>query len=350
MVEKKILNRLVPINALSSEHVERLAESTAPERMEQGDVLFQQGEEDRRTIYLLRGEVNLGTGSSVLKTVQGGTDATCHPLAPYQPRQVTATAKTGIAFLRFKSELLDTMLTWDESQSYVVDDLTDHGEEEDEDDWMTRILQKEAFFRIPPANIQAIFLRMQQVSCRAGERVITQGDEGDFYYIIKRGHCQVSRRTRNHPDGVKLAALGVGDSFGEEALISNDKRNATVTMLSDGELMRLSKEDFIKLLNEPLLNWVTYDEAMEMAAKGGQMIDVRLPAEHQARRIEGSVNVPFHSLRMKARTMSVDTPYLVYCDTGSRSSAAAFLLTERGFDAFVIKGGLNKSNAVVIEG
>jgi rhodanese-related sulfurtransferase len=32
-------------------------------------------------------------------------------------------------------------------------------------------------------------------------------------------------------------------------------------------------------------------------------------------------------------------PYIVYCDTGRRSSAAAFLLNERGFQTFVLKGG-----------
>jgi len=35
-------------------------------------------------------------------------------------------------------------------------------------------------------------------------------------------------------DGIKLAELGVGDSFGEEALIAEAKRNATVTMTTDG--------------------------------------------------------------------------------------------------------------------
>ncbi|MDX1594539.1 MAG: cyclic nucleotide-binding domain-containing protein [Gammaproteobacteria bacterium] len=349
MVDKKILSKLVPINSLNSDHVERLASSTKPEQLPAGEVVFQQGEEDRRAIYLLQGEVELVTGSNTLKVLRGGEEATRHPLAPYQPRQVTAKAKTVIAVLSFKSELLDTMLTWDQSSGYVVEDITEEHDEEDENDWMAKILQKEVFFRIPPANIQTIFMRMEPVSLRAGEKVIEQGEEGDYYYVIKRGHCKVTRRTRNNPNGVKLATLGVGDSFGEEALLTEAKRNATVTMLSDGEMMRLSKTDFMTLLKEPLLNWVGYNEAKELVeGKGAQWLDVRLPPEYEQRHLEGSINVPFFSLRMRLKQLDRETPYVVVCDTGSRSSAAAFLLNERGYDAYVLRGGLNKMPAGIL--
>jgi len=349
MVDKKILSKLVPINSLNSEHVDKLASSADTEQMPAGEVVFREGDEDRRAIYLLQGEIELGTGSNVLKVLRGGEEATLHPLAPYQPRQVTAKAKTLIALLRFRSELIDTLLTWDQSSGYVVEDMAEEHEEEGESDWMAKILQKEVFFRIPPANIQTIFMRMQPISLRAGENVITQGEDGDYYYVIKRGHCKVTRKTRSNPKGVKLATLGVGDSFGEEALIIETKRNATVTMLSDGELVRLSKEDFMKLLNEPLLNWVKYDEAQAMVeTKGAQWIDVRLPTEYEQRHFDGSVNIPFFSLRMRLKQLDRSIPYVVCCDTGSRSSAAAFLLNERGFDAYVLRGGLNKTPAGIL--
>ena len=340
MVDKKILSKLVPINSLNSEHVEQLATSTKPEQVSAGEVVFREGEEDHSAIYLLQGELELVTGSNVLKVLRGGDEATQHPLAPYQPRQVTAKAKTVIALLRFKSDLLDTFLTWDQSGGYTVEDIDD---EEDEGDWMAKILQKEVFFRIPPANIQTIFTRMEPVSLRAGDNVITQGEDGDYYYVIKRGHCKVTRKTRNYPKGVKLATLGVGDSFGEEALITDTKRNATVTMLSDGEMMRLSKDDFTKLMQEPLLNWLSYKEAAAMVeGQGAKFLDVRIPAEYEQRHLDGSLNVPFFSLRMRLKQLDRDTPYVLVCDTGSRSSAAAFLLTERGYEAFVLRGGLNK--------
>ena len=57
--------------------------------------------------------------------------------------------------------------------------------------------------------------------------------------MLIRGSALVTRETPLSKEGIKLAELSVGDTFGEEALISEAKRNATVTMQSDGAVMRL---------------------------------------------------------------------------------------------------------------
>jgi rhodanese-related sulfurtransferase len=212
---------------------------------------------------------------------------------------------------------------------------------------MTTLLQTKAFHRIPPANIQAIFLRMQRVPYKAGEVVIKQGDEGDFFYAIVNGKCIVTRETPLNKEGIKLAELSIGDTFGEEALIAEAKRNATVTMLSDGVLMRLNKQDFRELMNEPLLQWVSYEQARDIVTKGGKWLDVRLPSEHQNLCIEDSLNIPLYFIRLKISTLDRNVPYVVYCDTGRRSSAAAYILVERGFDAYVLKGGLTSGNVAL---
>jgi rhodanese-related sulfurtransferase len=234
--------------------------------------------------------------------------------------------------------MLDIMLTWDQTGSYSVEAVD---EEDDETDWMTRILQTRAFHRIPPANIQAMFMRMESVSYKPGEKVIEQDAEGDYFYIIKEGRCLVTRSTPANPNGVKLATLSVGDSFGEEALISDSKRNATITMLTDGHLMRLNKEDFNSLLNEPLLNWVDYDEGKKLVAEGAVWFDVRLPTEHKAKHIKGSINIPLIFLRMKANSLDTDKKYVIYCDTGRRSSAASFLLNEKDIETYVLRDGVD---------
>ena len=110
--------------------------------------------------------------------------------------------------------------------------------------------------------------------------VIKQGDEGDYFYIIVSGKCAVTRETPLSREGIKLAELGVGDTFGEEALIAEAKRNATVTMMTDGVLMRLNKQDFRELMNEPLLQWVNAEQGRKIIERGGRWLDVRLPSEH----------------------------------------------------------------------
>ena len=212
---------------------------------------------------------------------------------------------------------------------------------------MTTLLQTKAFHRIPPANIQAIFLRLQRTPFRAGEVVIKQGDEGDYFYVIVNGKCVITRETPLNREGIKLAELGVGDTFGEEALIAEAKRNATVTMQTDGILMRLNKQDFRQLMNEPLLQWVSYEQAREIVERGGRWLDVRLPSEHQNLSIEGSLNIPLYFIRLKLSALDRSIPYVVYCDTGRRSSAAAYILVERGFDAYVLTGGLTNSGVAL---
>jgi rhodanese-related sulfurtransferase len=207
---------------------------------------------------------------------------------------------------------------------------------------MTTLLQTKAFHKIPPANIQAIFMRLQQVNYRAGDVVIKQGDEGDYFYVITRGTCLVTRETPLNKEGIKLAELAVGDTFGEEALISEAKRNATVLMDTDGSLMRLGKDDFKTLLNEPMLDWVDGDQAEAIIAEGGVWLDVRLPSEFEAYHRESALNIPLYFIRLKLKTLDADKKYVVCCDTGRRSSAGAFILNERGFTTFVLKGGLNR--------
>ena len=209
---------------------------------------------------------------------------------------------------------------------------------------MTRILQSQAFLQIPPANIQAMFMRMQEVPMRAGQEVVKQGDDGDFYYIIKSGRAKVTRASKTGSE-LTLATLKDGDAFGEEALLSEAKRNATVSMETDGTLMRLSKEDFNALLKEPMLNWLSIEQAHAKVQQGARFLDVRLESEHANTGIQGSMNIPLFMLRLKADALDPKVAYVLYCDTGRRSSAAAFLLSERGFQTYVLSGGLAATQA-----
>lgn len=339
LVDKSVLKTLVPPSALNAENFQELAGKAYVEDIPAGKVIFRQGEVDRKTTYLLEGEVTLSSDKGT-STIVGGTDAARHPLANQQPRPCTATARTPCRITRFDSDLLDILLTWDQLSGIEVSEISVSEEDAEGDgDWMTRILQSQAFLQVPPANIQAMFMRMQEVPVRAGEVIIKQGDEGDYYYIIKSGKAKVTRTSKTGTE-LTLAQLGDGDAFGEEALLSEAKRNATITMITDGVLMRLSKEDFNALLKEPMLSWLTREEAEAKVAEGAVWLDVRLESEHANSGIPGSINIPLFMLRLKADSLDPKRPYIVYCDTGRRSSAAAFLLSERGFQAYVLKGGL----------
>lgn len=348
-IDPKQIRNLIPVNSLNPENVQDLLGKIKVETVQPGHYLFKKGDMDKVHVYVLKGEVELVDDKKVIKSVAEGSRDALHPLAHGFPRTLSARAKTPLLVTRINSDMLDIMLTWDQTGSYHVEEVIE-SDEEDSTDWMTRILQTRAFHRIPPANIQAMFMRMEAVSFKAGDVVIRQGDEGDYFYVIKEGNCKVTRSTPANPNGVKLAQLGVGDSFGEEALISDTKRNATITMLSDGNMMRLNKSDFNELLNEPLLSWVSFEKAAEIIAGGGVWLDVRLPGEYKAKHIKRSINIPLIFLRMKANSLDASKKIVIYCDTGRRSSAASFLLNERDMETYVLEGGIDSASAAAVEG
>jgi CRP-like cAMP-binding protein len=338
----QLLKTFAPLDGLKRDNLAALAKKVVVRTMAAGRALFKEGDTDRRTVWIVGGMVEVKENERTIAMIKGGTPEARTPLYPQVPRQVTVRAVDEVSYLSIDSELLDVMITWDQTGTYEVAELQSL-EGASGDDWMTTLLSTKAFHRIPPANIQAIVMRLQRVPDRAGDVVIKQGDEGDFFYVIVSGKCVVTRETPLNKEGIKLAELGVGDTFGEEALIAEAKRNATVAMLADGVLMRLNKQDFRELMNEPLLQWVSYDRAREIIARGGRWLDVRLPSEHQNLSIEGSLNIPLYFIRLKLTTLDRKVPYVVYCDTGRRSSAAAYILVERGFDAYVLTGGLTHS-------
>ncbi len=337
-IDPKQIKSFSPINSLNPENAQELIKKISATAVQSGHYVFKKGDTDKIHVYVLEGEIELVQDKKVVKSIKAGSPEGLQPIAHGFPRPVSARAKTDSVVTKINSDMLDIMLTWDQTGSYSVEAVD---EEDDETDWMTRILQTRAFHRIPPANIQAMFMRMESVTFKPGEKVIEQDAEGDYFYIIKEGRCLVTRATPANPNGVKLATLSVGDSFGEEALISDSKRNATITMLTDGHLMRLNKEDFNSLLNEPLLNWVDYDEGKKLVDSGPVWFDVRLPTEHKAKHIKGSINIPLIFLRMKANSLDTGKKYVIYCDTGRRSSAASFLLNEKDIETYVLRDGVD---------
>ena len=341
-IDPNQIKSLSPINSLNPENTQDLIKKIVPTPLMVGQYAFKKGDIEKYHIYLLKGELEFVEDKKVQKVIKAGTPESLQPLDHSFPRSISARAKTASVIIKINSDMLDIMLTWDQTGSYSVESVE---EDDDDTDWMTRILQTRAFHRIPPANIQAMFMRMESVSFKAGEKVVEQDQDGDYFYIIKDGRCLVTRSTPANPNGVKLATLSVGDSFGEEALISDTKRNATVTMLTEGNLMRLNKEDFNSLLNEPLLNWVSYEEATKLVENGAVWFDVRLPAEHKAKHIKGSINIPLIFLRMKANSLDPTKEYVIYCDTGRRSSAASFLLNERDILSYVLKDGVDSADS-----
>lgn len=334
---------LIPVNALYEDNLLYLAEQTHVERYLQGEQVFSIGDNDPDSLFLMSGEICLTSADGEEILVSAGSDRGLHALASRKPRRYKGKSVSPAAtIVRFKSSLLDRLLAWGHfSPEFTssADTVKHEGPNAEESEWMMSMLQTSAFTRLPAANIQSLFARMEEVSAKAGDLIIKTGDPGDYYYVIKQGRCRVA--LPSDTGETTLAELGPCSSFGEEALITDAVRNANVSMISNGKLMRLAKEDFLALLEAPLLQWIDYPTLIRMAAEGAIRIDVRFRREFEHNGIRGSINIPQNQLRSAIPELNRQKKYIVYCDSGQRSATCAFLLSQEGLDVYVLEGGLS---------
>lgn len=342
-INKEILQQFSPFDSLSGDFLERALGRVSVREFQKGDVLFQRGKNLSETFYLLKGGVDLLAADLSRIGVSHSSPQARHPLCNTQPARVSAFAKTDVTALVIERDFLDLVMVWSESSlvgggaPIDPDDEVDAEliiEEQASADWMSVLLAAPLFSRIPPGNIQALFQRFIPRNVNEGEKVVVVGTQGDYFYVIKSGTAQVLDTA-----GYCKATLGTGDYFGEEALIGNTTRNATVEMSSDGELMCLGKESFAELLHKPLVNYVSVAEffKLQQAGRSIRLLDVRLPIEFKQQQLSGSVNIPLSYLRPKLSDMPRDVLYVVSDYGGRRSEVAVQLMVQSGLDVLLLR-------------
>lgn len=337
MVNISLFKNFVPLGSLLPTDRVELAKHARIGSYQVGQVLFSRGETAKTVVYLISGDVELFDGAQS-RIVRADSPEARQPLAQGPRRLATGTCIKPAQVLLVDREHLDLILTWSQTGGVEVVDLAHRREpEEDPQDWMTALLQNQAFHRIPPGNIAQLFACMKDASYRAGEIIIQQGDRGDAYFILTEGRVQVVKQSANGLEETELNILGVGRGFGEEALLSGNPRNATVRALTEVKVMKISGMDFERLLKAPVLTEMVLEDWNDSM----QLIDVRLPEEFQAGHLPEALNLPLAHLRERAVELDAHRAVAVYCDTGARSASATYLLCERGFDARLIAGGVS---------
>jgi len=88
-----------------------------------------------------------------------------------------------------------------------------------------------------------------------GERIITEGDTGENFYLIEQGVCSVQKKDQNNDNkDTEVCQLKAGDYFGEAALRSNSQRSASVLAFSETVLcLCLDRTEFQRLFGKDKL-------------------------------------------------------------------------------------------------
>lgn len=207
---------------------------------------------------------------------------------------------------------------------------------------LERARRSPAFRRVPLECVEEVFRRMDRMHVVAGTEVIRQGDQGDLFYVITRGKAEVWQTGLYDDVSQRVAELGAGDTFGDEALVTGGTRSATIRITADAELLTLGKSDYQSLVAQQLIDEVEPAVAQTMLNAGYRMLDVRYAEEFADECIPAALLVPLPELRSHADTLDKSARWVVYCRSGKRSAVATLLLKQRGFQAVSLRGGINE--------
>ena len=105
------------------------------------------------------------------------------------------------------------------------------------------------FSGLPREDIAKILGRLEEKVFPAGTTVISQGDQGDSFYLIQSGAVQVVLESGGGRRE-SIAVLGPQEGFGEMALLSGEPRSATIITIKDTTLWRLSREAWNELIEK----------------------------------------------------------------------------------------------------
>ncbi|WP_370978960.1 cyclic nucleotide-binding domain-containing protein [Agaribacterium sp. ZY112] len=351
-MDKDLLSKFTPFDGLQDEYLLEALKQTQVEQVAKGQMLFKRGRAISARYFLLEGHVDLIDSQYNSMAVKSGTEQAQSMLNPESPTRCSCVVKSVNAkVFSIDAETLDRLTAWSESAESAFEaemsarnpvfDPTATGKfdviqvdevhENEAGDWMSALLKSPLFSRVPLTHVQDLFARFEDREVKAGDVIIKEGERGDYFYVIASGRAQVS----NHSNSVNVL-LKPGNHFGEEALLGATLRNASVTMLEDGDLKLLNADDFQALLSEPVLQYLDEDSFARIE-ETAVLIDVKMPLEFRVSHRKGCVNVPLSRLRASMPKLYKEKPYVIPADAGSRSRIAAHLLCQEGFDAYILE-------------
>lgn len=195
----------------------------------------------------------------------------------------------------------------------------------------------------------------------ASEKVLTaQGVPHHKVYLHPNDHAgyypgasAIHFKLLFSPDGRVLGAQGVGRSGVDkriDVIATAIRAGMNVDDLAELELAYAppfgSAKDPINmagfmaqnLLRGDVTFW--YGEDLPMLPPASVLLDVRTPREHARSALADSINIPHTELRERLDEIPTGRPVYAYCASGFRSYLAARVLTQRGFEAATLAGGM----------
>jgi CRP-like cAMP-binding protein len=331
----KFLKKFYPLSLFSDDDLNDLIRKTKVDNFGRMEILFKQGSTDEDMIYLMFGSIQLKSEDGIGFVLDSDSEQALYPIANIKPRKFSAYVMSDSASVaRIPTKLVEDMLARQAKGKAAKAAVSHDPGRVLDSDWMMAMKRTPLFQKLQDEFISQLFQVMDEKIYNAGQKVIRQGEEGDYFYLIKEGRCNVSRF--NGKIDIDLAELGPTGSFGEEALLTKADRNATVTMITDGRLMRISKKDFEQFMYQPVVHWIAPTEAAKLLKSGAVPVDVRQSNASQ-KALKNAIKIPYLSLRNELEKLDKDKSYLILCDDSREGAVASYLFSKFGLDGYILR-------------
>jgi CRP-like cAMP-binding protein len=197
-------------------------------------------------------------------------------------------------------------------------------------DWHSRFLQSALANQLSVSSIQTLFTGLEDIEVKTGENIVKARSEADYFYIIKQGEA-VIKTAEDGPFRGQQIQLAEGQYFGDEALVAETTRNASVSMVSDGVLGRLDKQQFEAIIKQQLIVHSSLEQESQH-----EVIDIRFSPEFKREGQRSSRNIPIPQFRLMMEKLDKQKAYIVAPANDCRSELATYLLRQAGFQAYYL--------------
>lgn len=106
------------------------------------------------------------------------------------------------------------------------------------------------FSTLTPAQLRSIEKKVRLIEFKRGDIVYEEAKPADAFYVVMSGRFRLFNKKSDNDEGNTLIYFYSGDHFGETSLLMNRPHSASVEAKSDGLILRIAKEEFLKLIDE----------------------------------------------------------------------------------------------------
>tara|TARA_Y100001934_G_scaffold283064_1_gene400311 strand:- start:993 stop:1886 length:894 start_codon:yes stop_codon:yes gene_type:complete len=243
-------------------------------------------------VYLLTGGVRAQNSSGSQKYFAISGDTRLPLPLPFKGRgSITTESSTHI--ITVDRRRVNTVLAW----------ANLHDDSGRSDCWLPPILRSELLARLPAPKVHALLLNACAQSLKPNTRIVSQGDGGEYYYLTVSGTCQITRETDSGLELV-LATLEAGESFGEEALLTGETRNAAIEAgLQGATVLAIGAADFRSQIEASFVSFMDFPDLRDPGDRA-VWLDVRTADEFAHYGIPGATHIPLDEIRDARDTLT----------------------------------------------